>query len=164
MKTCFTLGVLWLILIKVNAQSLQITGLVKTSQTFTVSDILKMGTLQTLPDFQVVTMSGEVRHTLVKPRGVLLRTLLDQAEVPFASPKERGKLYVAAKATDDYTALFSYLDLYNNPTGDHVWVVVEENGKPLAGTGPFLLLVANDKVSGARHVKWLASVVVGKVE
>lgn len=97
-------------------------------------------------------------------RAVLLRDLLDRAGVDLVNPKEKGRYYIVTRATDGYTAVFAYNELVNNPTGQQVFVLFDENGKPITDDGAFVLLTANDTVTGARHVKWLNTIDVRKVE
>lgn len=141
----------------------ELTGLVDRPLTLTV-DSLRALPVQTGGPINIVSSAGEVRRTIPSFRGVLLRDLLDKARIRLPNPKEKGKYYVVARATDGYTAVFAHNELFNNPTGGQVFVLFEENGRPIADDGAFVLLTADDTVTGARHVKWLRQIEVRKVE
>jgi DMSO/TMAO reductase YedYZ molybdopterin-dependent catalytic subunit len=131
--------------------------------------MVTMDTLRTIPiqtggPINIVSTSGQVRRTIQSFRGVLLRDLLDKAHIQMPDQKQKGKYYVVAQATDGYTAVFAHNELFNNPTGRQVFVLFEEDGKPIGDDGAFVLLTADDTVTGARHVKWLNRIDVRKVE
>ena len=142
---------------------IDLTGLVKQPLSLTV-DSLRQLPVKTGGPINIVGSTGQVRHVITSFRGVLLRDLLDQAGVALVNPKEKGTYYVVVRATDGYTAVFAYNELVNSPTGQHTFVLFEENGKPIADDDAFVLLTATDTVTGARHVKWLDRIDVRKVD
>ncbi len=102
-----------------------------------------------------VSSSRQVCRKIQSFRGVLLHDLLVKARITMPNQKEKGKYYIVAQATDGYTGVFAHNELFNNQTGNQVVVLFEEDGKPIVDDGAFVLLTADDTVSGARHVKWL---------
>ncbi len=145
------------------SDQINLTGLVKHPLSLTI-DSLRQLPLKTGGPINIVGSTGQIRRVITSFRGVLLRDLLDRAGVDMVIPKEKGKYFVIARATDGYTAVFAYSELVNNPTGQQTFILFEENGKLIADDGAFVLLTANDTVTGARHVKWLAQIEVRKVE
>lgn len=145
-----------------NSEILSIFGLVENHLTLKINDLQLMETIEDV-DFKVVSSSGETRKTFKTYKGVLLKNILDRAKINLQNPKEKGKLYFIATATDGYTAIFSYHEVFNNPTGDKVLVLFEENGKAIDKDGAFVLISAMDKITGARHVKWLKTIEVKKI-
>ena len=145
-----------------NPASLTIPGQVNQTLVLAVSD-LEAFSAKTGGPVPIISASGETRRIIGTFRAVLLRDLLDRAGIQMANQKEKGRYYVVARATDGYTALFSHNELYNNPTGQQTYVLYAIDGKPIEKEGPFMLLVTNDLISGARHVKWLTSVAIQKV-
>jgi hypothetical protein len=139
--------------------TLEIKGLVENPQLLQVTDLLKMK-IETRQDIKIVSLSGEVKRQISELKGVLLRDVLEQAKVKIINPKERGKFFIVAKATDGYTAVFAYNEIFNNPTGDNVLLVFEEDKKALDKDGAVVLITTNDKVTRPRHVKWLQSIEV----
>lgn len=142
---------------------LKIEGLVERPLTLSI-DSLRRLPAQTGGPVSIVSTSGQVRKTIVSFRGVLLRDLLAKVRIQMPNQKEKGKYYIVAQATDGYTAVFAHNELFNNPTGNQVFVLFEENGKPIADDGAFVLLTTDDTITGARHVKWLSRIDVRKVE
>ncbi|RPD41698.1 molybdopterin-dependent oxidoreductase [Chitinophaga barathri] len=118
---------------------------------------------ETRNNLDIVCSSGETKKVLRSFTGIRLKTILDSAGIIMPKPKERGKYYIAIRATDGYTVLYAWNDIYNNPTGDHVFLIYEENGGPILEDGRFVMICSNDKVTGPRHVKWVSSIEVGKL-
>ena len=142
-----------------NTTTIHIAGKVEHELTLTLDD------LKTLPvvsgkNFKVISTSGDIRKEFKTYQGVLLTNILDKAQIKVNNPKAKGKLIVLVKATDNYTTAFSYHELFNNPTGEQVLVLFEIDNRPIAKDGPFLLISATDKITGARHVKWLSEIQV----
>ena len=162
----FILSILLLGFITAKAQStsetLGISGLVESPLSLKISDLQQMKVVEGT-NFKVVSTSGEIRKEFKTYKAILLKDLLDKAKISLQNPKEKGKLYFVASATDGYTAIFSYHEIFNNLTGDNVLVVFEVNGKPIDKDGAFILISATDKITGARHVKWLSTVEVKKI-
>lgn len=145
------------------SEKVLITGLVERPLTITL-DTLRTMPAQTGGPINIVSTSGQVRRRIQSFRGVLLRDLLDKAHIQMPNQKEKGKYYIVAQATDGYTAVFAYNELFNNPTGKQVFILFEEDSKPIADDGAFVLLTADDTVTGARHVKWLNRIDIRKVD
>jgi DMSO/TMAO reductase YedYZ molybdopterin-dependent catalytic subunit len=157
MKNLLLLFLLWSsITIKAQSTSetLTISGVVQKSLTLKIDDLNKMKIVER-KDFKVVSTSGDIRKEFKTYKAVLLKDLLEIATINLQNPKEKGKLYVVATATDGYNAIFSYHEIFNNPVGDNILVVFEVNGKPIEKDGAFVLISTTDKITGARHVKWL---------
>ena len=97
--------------------------------------------------------------------GILLAELLNEADIRQDQPRALRRTYVVAKASDGYQAVFSWGELYNSPLGKGVLVAFERDGKPLQdGEGQFALVSLGDDRPGPRHVKWLRSVDVRRVQ
>lgn len=63
-----------------------------------------------------------------------------------------------------YKATFSWAEIYNNEVGNGVYVLFEENGLPIKEKGDMILISKSDIKTGPRHVFWLSSIEVNKVE
>ena len=144
------------------SETLSIAGFVENPIILKINDLQQMKIIEGT-DFKVISTSGETRKTFKTYKGVLLKDLLDKAKITLQNPKEKGKLYFVATATDGYTAIFSYHEIFNNLTGDNVLVLFEENGKAIDKDGAFVLISVSDKITGARHVKWLAKIEIRKI-
>lgn len=94
-------------------------------------------------------------------RGVLLRDILNQAQIKVTNPRDLRKMVVIASATDAYKAVFSWAELFNSPTGDKVIVYFAKDGQPLGeDEGRIALISTTDLRTGPRHVKWLSGIEV----
>lgn len=141
---------------------LAVTGAVEHTLALTV-DSLRAMHVDTIPDFKVVCQSGDTVKENFTSTGVLLKDILDKAGIVQTNHKDRN-FYIVARATDGYKATFSWAEIYNNPTGENVYVLFEENGEPIGAKGDFILICRNDIRTGPRHVYWLKSIEVNRVD
>ncbi|MFV0529924.1 MAG: molybdopterin-dependent oxidoreductase [Flavobacteriales bacterium] len=148
--------------IKYISKKLLVKGDVERSLSLTVDSLKKMN-VATIENFQVVCQSGANMKTNKTCKGVLLRDILEKAKIKQQNHKDRN-FYIVARATDNYKATFSWAEIFNNPTGDNVYVLFEENGQPIKAQGEMILICKNDIKTGARHVYWLNDIEVKKVE
>ena len=130
------------------AQTLQITGDVKTPLTLSADDLAKM------PRSSVRTTNNGMETVY---EGVFLHEVLKKAGVPQGS-ELRGKAlasYVLASAQDGYQVIFSLGELDPAFIDNEILLADTANGKPLFGAqGRFRLVVPKDK-PGARSVRML---------
>lgn len=140
---------------------LEVRGAVVNPLKLTV-DSLKQMNVVNLDSFKVVCQSGADMSGNIPFRGVLLKDVLVKAKIIQANHKDRN-FYFVARAADNYKATFSWAEIFNNPTGENTYIVFEENGQPVP-KGDFVLNTTNDFTTGPRHVYWLQSIEVYKVE
>ncbi|NSL85978.1 molybdopterin-dependent oxidoreductase [Chitinophaga sp. Mgbs1] len=143
------------------ADSVTISGQVTHPLTLSQEHLRRFNAV-TGKDLKIVGVKGDIKKTLHSWKGVLLTTLLDSAGIRLA-PKERGRCYIVVRGTDNYTTLYSWNDLFNNPTGSHVVLLYEENGQPITTDGPFVMVCTTDKITGPRHVKWVNRIEVASL-
>ncbi|HMW98343.1 MAG TPA: molybdopterin-dependent oxidoreductase [Flavobacteriales bacterium] len=147
---------------KYTSKLLAVSGDVEFPLTLTV-DSLKRMNVATIEDFTVVCQSGANMKQDSTAKGVLLRDILEKARIKQSGHKDRN-FYIVARATDGYKATFSWAELFNNPTGDNVYVLFEENGRPIVAQGDMILICRNDIKTGPRHVYWLNAIEVHRVD
>ena len=140
---------------------LEIKGNVEFPLKLTIDSLKKMNVLA-LDSFKVVCQTGTTTSESVSFRGVLLKELLEKAKIIQNGHKDRN-FYFVATATDGYKATFSWGEIFNNPTGENTYVIFEENNAPIR-KGAFVLNTVNDIKTGPRHVYWLKSIDVRRVE
>jgi len=154
--------------LKYVTHAIEVKGDVEKELTLTVDSLRKMKTY-TLDEFNVVCIFEGIDTAVAKRKqdktrkGVLLKDILDKARINQHNHKDRN-FYIVARAADDYMATFSWAELFNNVTGEHTFVLFEENGKPIEKRGAMILVCANDIKTGPRHVIWLKSIVVERVK
>lgn len=144
------------------SKQVSVSGEVQSPLVLTVDSLKKMN-VATIENFTVVCQSGASMKQDSTAKGVLLRDILDKAKIKQSGHKDRN-FYIVARATDNYKATFSWAELYNNPTGDNVYVLFEENGAPIKQQGDMILICKNDIKTGPRHVFWLKGIEVNRVE
>lgn len=96
----------------------------------------------------------------VRYGGVLLRDVLERAMPAALKARDARRLVFEAVATDRYTAVFSWGEVFNGVAGDQVLVISAQDGQPLgADAGPLALRSLGDVRPGPRHVRNLCAVV-----
>src|SRR5690554_1344622 len=125
-------------------------------------DSLKAMDVVTIEDFKIVCQTGADMKNFSTCKGVLLKDILEKAKIKQSSHKDRN-FYIVARASDDYKATFSWAEIFNNPTGENVYVLFEENGEPIKTQGDMVLICKNDIKTRPRHVYWLESIEVKRV-
>ena len=148
--------------LKYVSKEIKVTGDVLTPLTLTVDSLKKMKVVE-LKDFKIVCQKGLTKDSVESTKGVSLTDILEKAKIAQQEHKDRN-FYIVARASDDYKATFSWAELFNNPTGEKVYVLFEQNGKPLKEKGEMIVVSLNDTKTGPRHVKWLKSIEVTRVK
>lgn len=148
--------------LKYVSKEIKVTGDVLTPLTLTVDSLKKMKVVE-LKDFKIVCQKGLTKDSVESTKGVLLTDILEKAKIAQQEHKDRN-FYIVARASDDYKATFSWAELFNNPTGEKVFVLFERNGKLLKEKGEMILVSMTDAKTGPRHVKWLKSIEVTRVK
>ncbi|MEI6490053.1 MAG: molybdopterin-dependent oxidoreductase [Bacteroidota bacterium] len=146
---------------KAMSTQIEIKGEVEHPLVLTV-DSLKQMKVVDITDLKVVCQNGMAPKLGKSGKGVLLKDLLDKAKIIQKGHKDRN-FYIVARATDNYMATFSWAELFNSNTGDSTFVMFEENGQPIKNTGNFVLNCTSDIKTGIRHVRWLKSIEVYRV-
>ncbi|MEO8534915.1 MAG: molybdopterin-dependent oxidoreductase, partial [Flavobacterium sp.] len=126
------------------------------------TDSLRKMKVVTVNNLKITGQNGEVKKENKICKGVLLKDILEKAKIIQNGHKDRN-FYIVARASDDYKAIFSWAEIFNNPTGENVYVLFEENGKPVKD-GDMTLISKTDIKTGPRHIKWLKSIEVYKVK
>lgn len=144
------------------SKQIEVKGEVEHPLTLTVDSLMKMN-VATIENFKVVCQSGASMKENKSCKGVLLKDILEKANITQQNHKDRN-FYIVARATDNYKATFSWAEIFNNPTGENVYVLFEENGQPIKAQGEMILICKNDIKTGPRHVYWLKSIEVNRVD
>lgn len=144
------------------SQEVQVIGDVINPLTIMVDSLKKME-VKELKDVKIVCQSGLTKENIHSTKGVLLKDILEKSKIAQQEHKDRN-FYIVARAADEYKATFSWAELFNNPTGDQVYVLFEQNGQPLKEKGEMILVSLSDTKTGPRHVKWLTTIEVKRIE
>ncbi|MCC6815459.1 MAG: hypothetical protein IT267_03485 [Saprospiraceae bacterium] len=147
---------------KFQSRILEVKGDVKFPLFLTV-DSLKLMKVEIIENFKVICSSGATQKDVKSCKGVLLKNILEKSVINQLNHKDRN-FYIVARASDNYKATFSWAELFNNPTGDQVFVLFEVERKPIFPQGDMILICKNDIKTGPRHVYWLKSIEVNRVD
>lgn len=143
--------------------SLLISGKIKKEWLFTQKDL---DTFHTVPvaDVQITNHMGVQKGMAKNMRGILVKDLLDKALMDAPNLKLFSEFYFTFIATDDYKAVFSWNEIFNTETGNHLFIITEKDGKKVRDTDDRILLIAaSDFRTGRRYIKGLSKIVVSRV-
>jgi hypothetical protein len=105
------------------------------------------------------------KYAMKNLKGVLLKDILDKAEIQSATPKELSEFYIVCIAADNYKVVFSWNEIFNNKLGENIFVLTEHDGKPGAQTDDRIALISvSDNATGRRFVKWVKEIKVERVQ
>jgi hypothetical protein len=93
--------------------------------------------------------------------GVLLKEILSAIPFNNENPKVLSEYYIECQATDGYHVIFSWNEIFNSETGNHVMIVTSKNGINTAQLDERIALVSpTDKATGRRYVKWMNKIII----
>ncbi|NJM26338.1 MAG: molybdopterin-binding protein [Bacteroidia bacterium] len=145
-------------------QKVAVTGAVERALEIDVSKILSYPT-HGIGDLLITSHNGEPRGTKKNLKGVLVKDMLAELPLKVDSPKELSEFYLVFVASDGYKVVFSWNELFNSPTGEHAFIVTEENGVSIDKMEDRILMVVDsDLRTGSRHVKSLSKIIVGRAQ
>jgi hypothetical protein len=141
-----------------------VEGIVRNQLTVSIADLGAYKTYNT--DSVVITNHLlQKKHTIINLQGVLLKDILDKAEIVAESPKVLSEFYIVCIASDGYKVVFSWNEVFNTKTGESVYILTGHDGKAAAVTNDRITLVSsNDKATGRRYVKGLQRIIVERVK
>lgn len=146
-----------------HSDTLFVTGKVKTEWTFPIAKIREYKS-ELIGDVNT-SCSSKKREDSKGVKGVLVKTLLDTVGFDYENRKMLNEFYFKFEAADGYTVVYSFNEIYNTETGNHLYIVTEMNGKEMGEIeNRILLLTMNDLKTGNRNIKGLKRIVVCKAE
>lgn len=145
-------------------QSISISGMVEHPDTLTVSD-LKNFPSQKIETLQMICQTGANVGKLENVRGVRLKDVLEKAIIKAPEHNDVKKTIIIATASDGYTVVYSWSEVFNTSVGDGVMILFEKDGTSLPDEeGRIAMVSTKDLRTGPRHVKWLQHIEVRKIE
>ncbi len=143
--------------------AVRIEGFVGNPCTFT-AEALRQRPQVTISDVDILCGSGKLKEAGLIYSGVLLRDLLEEAQIQLEEHEVPNRTYIVASGTDGYYALFSWHELFNSPQGEGLIVVLTKNGQVLdEKEGELCLVSTRDYRSGPRRIRYLSKVVVHRI-
>ena len=143
---------------------IQIFGLVDSSFSISFETIAKQKPVK-IGNFKVTNHLGEFKKEYKRLKGVPLLPILGKVKIHTKSPKELSEYYFVFLASDGYTVVFSWNEIFNTPIGQSLYIATEADGKPLSDSPERVLMIAaKDFRTGRRHIKGLSSIEVRRAE
>lgn len=141
-----------------------VSGMVEERQKIDIKSILSYPQIS-LGDVVVKNHKGEEKKVAKNVKGVLLKTVLEQAKIKVNKPKEYSELVVVLTATDGYRNVYSWNELMNNPAGEHVYIITEQDGKDMTQMENAIIIVSTSDINaGSRYFKGLKSIDIRRVD
>jgi hypothetical protein len=141
------------------ADTLRVSGKIKTELAFTLSDFDKFSSNK-ISDITITNHLGEPKGTAKNLKGFLLKSLLDKIEYPSENPKLLSEFYFVFLASDGYKVVFSWNEIYNTETGNNLYLITEE-GKGIKDMPDRILIISTkDFKTGRRFIKGLERIMV----
>ena len=143
---------------------LKVEGLVKQELVVSLSNLAAY-TQHSVDSVVITNHLMQRKYTMKNLKGILLKDILDKAQIQSATPKELSEFYIVCTAVDNYKVVFSWNEIYNTSAGEWILIVTENDGKPASATDDRIaLLSVKDIATGRRYVKWLKEIKVERVQ
>lgn len=147
-----------------SSESVQITGAVKNSVTYTINDILKFKQTD-LGDVSINNHKGDVKYVAHNVKGVLVKSLLDSVKFSIAKPKELSQMILVFEASDGYKTVYSWNEIFNSETGNNIYILTEKDGKSLPVMNERIQVLSTTDINmGMRRMRGLAKIEIRKID
>lgn len=141
-----------------------VEGLVRKTQAITTDSLKKQATVH-LDSLVIINHAGVKKSTLRNIKAVPIKQFLDQAEFDVESPKQLSEFYFVFTASDGYKVVYSWNEIFNNPIGEAIYLIVEHDGLGLDKQDDRISVFSRtDDKTGRRYVKGLSKVLVKRAE
>lgn len=145
-------------------ENFTVEGKVKKVMTVSLADLSSYKTYS-IDSIVITNHLHERKSTLKNVKGVLLKDILDKVEIDAETPKVLSEYYFICIASDNYKAVFSWNEIFNNDLGKSVYILNGNDGKPASALDNRIALISSkDDATGRRYVKGLQKIVVERVK
>lgn len=139
-----------------------VKGAVEKEVTITIAHLTAIAD-KPIADVVITNHLGEAKSKSTGLRGVLVRDILNSVAIKAESPKILSEFYLVFVATDGYTVVYSWNELFNSPTGESCYFITAKDGKKLPEMPDrILMLTPTDTKTGRRNLKSLSRIVVAR--
>ncbi|HQQ98806.1 MAG TPA: hypothetical protein PLX35_16155 [Cyclobacteriaceae bacterium] len=143
--------------------SFVVSGEIKTPLSVAIAD-LKNFRESVIGDVVITNHAGEKKSVAKGLKGVLLKDILAKVDFVHETPRELSTFYLVCKASDGYTVVYSWNELFNTAVGDGVFIITERDGQPASVLNDSVMMLSTaDQKTGRRHVKALASIEIRRI-
>lgn len=141
-----------------------VEGQVKEALTVTLNS-LKAYATETIDSVLITNHLGQKKSTLKNIKAVPLKHILSQVEILSESPKQLSEFYFLLIAADDYKVVFSWNEVFNNMTGERIYLIAGKDGKEIDELEDKIAVISlADFRTGRRYVKGLKKIVVKQAD
>lgn len=141
-----------------------ISGQIKKEIIITLSDLTGLNSLK-IDDLVITNHLGVHKGTARGLKGIPVKEILKDLSYNVESPRILNEFYLTFIASDGYKVVYSWNEIFNNPSGDRIFLVTEKEGKPITDMEDRILMInTSDFKTGRRHLKGLDKIRVGRVE
>ena len=145
-------------------ENFSIGGKVKKEMIVSLADLSSYKTYS-IDSIVITNHLGERRSILKNVKGVMLKDILNKEEIDAETPRVLNEYYFVCIASDNYKTVFSWNEIFNNATGNSVYILTGQDGKPASVLDNRIALVSpKDEMTGRRYVKGLQKIVVERVK
>lgn len=140
-----------------------VIGAVKQEKVITISDITQIPA-HTIGNVMITNHTGVEKGLAKNVKGVLLKDVLKDIVFAAETPRKLSEFYLTCIASDGYKVVLSWNELFNNETGNNLFIVTEKEGKRIQDMDEAILLISpRDFTTGRRYIKGIQKIVVGSV-
>lgn len=140
-----------------------IMGLVDSAITVSFSDIAQEKSIE-MDSFVIENHLGEIKKVYQHIKAVALLPVLQQVNIPSASPKLLSEYYLVFRCADNYAAVYSWNEIFNTDIGKSLFVVIEIDHVKQTESGDRILLISTmDYRTGRRHLKGLKTIEIKRI-
>lgn len=141
-----------------------VKGFVKNELTLRTKDLAQFKQ-EDLRDAVIRNQKGEQKRVARGVKGILLKTVLEKANIHAEKPKEYSGIYIVLTASDGYKNVYSWNELFSTEVGKHIYIVMEEGGNTIDQLpGRIQVMSLGEYNSGNRNLRGLAKIEVRKAE
>lgn len=129
--------------------------------------------LDSIKAYQTITIDslviknhlGQRKSVLKAIKGIPLKSILSKVEILSESPKQLSEFYFVFIAADGYKVVFSWNEIFNNKSGEEIYLIAGKDGKAIAALEDKISVFSHtDVMTGRRYVKGLKRIVVKRAE
>jgi hypothetical protein len=139
-----------------------VSGKVLHETRFTIADLAKFESHK-INDVTITNHLGVKKGMATGLTGVLVKDILEKISFDEPNPKNLSEFFLTFIAIDGYKAVFSWNEIFNTETGNHLFIIIEKQGQKISNMEERILLMSTaDFKTGRRHIKSLNKIVVGR--
>ena len=143
-------------------ETITVSGEIINELHFSIDQLLQMKQ-QKVKDLVITNHLGEKKGEAKNMKGVPVKELLKDLLLKEDNPKLYSEFYFIFIASDGYKTVYSWNELFNSPSGDHVYIILSKESIPAKEMKErILVLNTNDFKTGRRYIKGLQQIVVNR--